>query len=89
LTHILASYTSDHAIIQIELNMPDTLSNIVTSRYTAVKERRSTKKLSILAKQMPFHGFDLNAGTLPDWVKKDIAKDFGKQLKRYNKAHSI
>ena len=56
-------YTSNDAMMEIELYMPDTLSDIVISGYTAVKERRGMKKTSILAKQISY--VDLNAGTLP------------------------
>ena len=63
--NLTQAYTSNDAMMEIELYMPDTLSDIVISRYTAVKERRGIKKTSILAKQISYHSFDLNAGTLP------------------------
>jgi len=83
------AYTNDQPIVEIELYMPDTPSALVTSCYSVVKERRIVKKLSILARQISCHSFELEGAKLPMWVQKDVAKDFKKQLKRYGKKHSI
>jgi hypothetical protein len=42
--NLTQAYTSNDAMMEIELYMPDTLSDIVILRYTAVKERRGMKK---------------------------------------------